>query len=120
MLLALELVCLPVFGIFYNVNWTRQFWQLMLVVVLATWGMSVVGTTFSAMTVNLRLRELMLPMLVYPIMIPCLLAAIELSAKLVNGIPIEGDTFLWLRLVIGFDVIYTALASVLVDTLLLG
>jgi heme exporter protein B len=120
MLLALELVCLPVFGIFYNVNWTRQFWQLMLVVILATWGMSVVGTTFSAMTVNLRLRELMLPMLVYPIMIPCLLAAIELSAQLVNGIPIQGETFLWLRLVIVFDVIYTALASVLVDTLLLG
>jgi heme exporter protein B len=120
MLLALELVSLPVFGIFYNINWTRQFWQLMLVVVLATWGMSVVGTTFSAMTVNLRLRELMLPMLVYPIMIPCLLAAIELSAKLVNGVPIQGDTVLWLRLVIGFDVIYTALASVLVDTLLVG
>jgi heme exporter protein B len=120
MLLALELVSLPVFGVFYNINWTRQFWQLMLVVVLATWGMSVVGTTFSAMTVNLRLRELMLPMLVYPIMIPCLLAAIELSAKLVNGVPIQGDTVLWLRLVIGFDVIYTALASVLVDTLLVG
>jgi heme exporter protein B len=120
MLLALELISLPVFGIFYNINWTRQFWQLMLVVVLATWGMSVVGTTFSAMTVNLRLRELMLPMLVYPIMIPCLLAAIELSSKLVSGVPIEGDAFLWLRLVIGFDVIYTALASILVDTLLLG
>jgi heme exporter protein B len=120
LLLALELVCLPIFGIFYNVNWARQFWQLMLVVVLATWGMSVVGTTFSAMTVNLRLRELMLPMLVYPIMIPCLLAAIELSAKLVNGVPIQGDMLLWLRLVIGFDVIYTALASVLVETVLLG
>jgi heme exporter protein B len=120
LLLALELVCLPVFGVFYDVDWTRQFWHLMLVVVLATWGMSVVGTTFSAMTVNLRLRELMLPMLVYPIMIPCLLAAIELSAKLVNGVPIEGDMLLWLRLVIGFDVIYTALASVLVDTVLLG
>jgi heme exporter protein B len=120
MLLALELVCLPVFGIFYNISWARQFWQLMLVVVLATWGMSVVGTTFSAMTVNLRLRELMLPMLVYPIMIPCLLAAIELSAKLVNGAPIQAEAFLWLRLVIVFDVIYTALASVLVETLLLG
>ncbi len=120
LLLTLELVSLPVFGVFYNVNWTRQFWQLMLVVVLATWGLSVVGTTFSAMTVNLRLRELMLPMLVYPIMIPCLLAAIQLSAALIAGKPIEGDLQLWLRLVIGFDVIYTALASILVDTVLLG
>jgi heme exporter protein B len=120
LLLALELVSLPVFGVFYNVSWTRQFWQLMLVVVLTTWGLSVVGTTFSAMTVNLRLRELMLPMLVYPIMIPCLLAAIELTADLVNGKPIEGNSLLWLRLIVGFDVIYTALASILVDTVLLG
>jgi heme exporter protein B len=119
-LLTLELVALPVFGVFYNVSWARQFWQLMLVVVLATWGLSVVGTTFSAMTVNLRLRELMLPMLVYPLMIPCLLAAIQLTAALVAGKPIDGDLFLWLRLVIGFDIIYTALASVLVSTVLLG
>lgn len=120
LLLALELVSLPVFGIFYNVNWTRQFWPLIAVVLLATWGMSVVGTTFSAMTVNLRLRELMLPMLVYPIMIPCLLAAIQLTAPLIAGKPLEGDMLLWLRLVVGFDVIYTALASVLVNTILLG
>jgi heme exporter protein B len=120
LLLTLELVSLPVFGVFYNVNWTRQFWQLMLVVVLATWGLSVVGTTFSAMTVNLRLRELMLPMLVYPIMIPCLLAAIELTAALVNGRPIEAELMLGLRLLVGFDVIYTALASVLVENVLLG
>jgi heme exporter protein B len=120
LLIALELVSLPVFGLFYNVSWTRQFWPLMLVVALATWGLAVVGTTFSAMTVNLRLRELMLPMLVYPIMIPCLLGAMLLTADLVNGKPIEGDQMVWVRLLIGFDVIYTALASVLVDNVLLG
>jgi heme exporter protein B len=120
LLLALELVALPVFGVFYNVAWTRQFWPLMLVVLLTTWGLSVVGTTFSAMTVNLRLRELMLPMLVYPIMIPCLLAAIQLSAVLIAGKPIAGDMLLWLRLLVGFDVIYTALALALVDNVLLG
>jgi heme exporter protein B len=120
LLLALELVCLPVFGVFYNVSWTRQFWQLMLVVALTTWGLSVVGTTFSAMTVNLRLRELMLPMLIYPIMIPCLLGAIELTAALVAGKPIQGELLLGLRLIVGFDVIYTALASLLVETVLMG
>jgi len=120
LLLALELVCLPVFGVFYNVAWTRQFWQLMLVLALTTWGLSVVGTTFSAMTVNLRLRELMLPMLIYPIMIPCLLGAIELTAALVAGKPVDGELLFALRLIIGFDVIYTALASVLVETVLMG
>src|SRR5688572_21839801 len=85
LLLALELISLPIFGLFYNIDWTRQFWALMLTVFLASWGISVVGTVFSAMTVNLRLRELMLPMLIYPILIPCLLGAITLTADLVAG-----------------------------------
>jgi heme exporter protein B len=63
LLVAVELVSLPVFGLFYNVRWTQRFWPLLLVLVLATWGMTVVGTMFSALTVNLRLRELMLPVL---------------------------------------------------------
>jgi heme exporter protein B len=120
LLLAVEMISLPIYGLFYNVAWTRQFWPLMLVVLLTTWGLAVVGTTFSAMTVNLRLRELMLPMLVYPILIPCLLAAIQLTALLMTGKPIEGDMRLWLRLLAGFDVIYTALALTLVDNVLLG
>lgn len=120
LLLVLEFICLPIFGIFYNVDWTQQFPSLALVFVLTTWGISVVGTTFSAMTVNLRLRELMLPMLVYPILIPCLLAAMLLSALLISGKPISGDDAVWLRLLVGFDVIYTALALALVDNVLLG
>ena len=120
LLLALELVSLPIFGLFYNVDWTRQLWPLMLTIALATWGLSVVGTTFSAMTVNLRLRELMLPMLVYPIMIPCLLGAILLTADLVAGKPLSPGLYLWVRLLIGFDIIYTALATALADTVLVG
>jgi heme exporter protein B len=120
MLLTLELVSLPIFGLFYNVDWTRQLGPLMWTVVLATWGLSIVGTTFSAMTVNLRLRELMLPMLVYPIMIPCLLGAILLTADFVAGKPLTPDLFLWFRLLIGFDIIYTALAMALADTVLVG
>lgn len=120
LLLTLQFISLPVYGLFYNVDWTRQFWALVMTVALASWGMSVVGTTFSAMTVNLRLRELMLPMLVYPILIPCLLGAISLTADLVMGKPLAGDMFVWVRLLVGFDIIYTALALMLVDTVLVG
>ncbi len=118
LLLAVELVSLPVFGIFYNVRWTQQFWWLLLVVALGTWGLTVVGTIFSALTVNLRLRELMLPMLVYPIMIPGLLAAVELTTPLVMGQPLTADLMVWLRLQIAFDVIFTALGLALVETVL--
>jgi heme exporter protein B len=118
LLLAVELVCLPVFGVFYNVPWTQQLWPLMLVLVLATWGLTVVGTLFSALTVNLRLRELMLPTLVYPIMIPDLIAAIQLTTPLVMGQPIAGDLMVGLRLLVAFDIIFTALALALVETVL--
>lgn len=118
LLLLVELVSLPIFGIFYNVAWTQQFWPLMLVIGLTTWGMTVVGTMFSALTVNLRLRELMLPMLVYPIMIPGLLGAIQLTMTLMVGQPIQPDQYVWLKLLVGFDVIYTSLALALVDAVL--
>ena len=120
LLLAVELISLPVFGIFYNVRWTEQLGPLLLVIVLATWGLTVVGTLFSALTVNLRLRELMLPMLVYPIMIPALMAAIQLTTPLVAGQPLQGDLLNWLKLLVGFDLIYTTLALALVDTVLVG
>lgn len=120
LLLAVELVCLPVFGIFYNVRWTDQFWPLMLVLLLGTWGLTVIGTMFSALTVNLRLRELMLPMLVYPIMIPGLLAAVQLTTPLIMGQPLTADLMPWLRLLVVFDVIFTALALTLVETVLVS
>jgi heme exporter protein B len=120
LLMALESVSLPIFGLFYNVDWTRQFWPLVMTVALASWGIAVVGTVFSAMTVNLRLRELMLPMLMYPMLIPCLLGAIQLTAGLVAGKPLSADTEVWVRLLIGFDIIYTALSLALVDTVLVG
>ncbi len=107
LLLTVEFVSLPVFGLFYNIRWAAQFWSLLLVVLLGTWALTAIGTIFSALTVNLRLRELMLPVLVYPLMIPALMAAITLTTDL-------------FRLLVGFNIIFTALAVVFVDTVLVG
>lgn len=119
LLLAVECFCLPVFGIFYNVRWMGQLPVLFLVLVLGTWGFTVIGTMFSAMTVNLRLRELMLPVLAYPMMIPSLMAAIRLTASLLSGEPL-GNNEIWFRVLIGFDVIFTLLALALVELVLVG
>jgi heme exporter protein B len=118
LLAAVEFVCLPVFGTLYNVPWTRQFWPLAGVIALGTWGMTVVGTVFSALTVNLRLRELMLPMLVYPILIPCLLAAMQLTAPLAVGEPLAPELAQWVRLLVAFDVIFSALALALIESVM--
>jgi len=120
LLLAIEFICLPVFGVFYNVRWTTHLGALTLILVLGTWGLTVIGTMFSALTVNLRLRELMLPVLCYPIMIPCLLPAIQLSTVVIAGQPLGPDMMEGLRLLVGFDVIFTVLALALVETVLIG
>ncbi|MFN7994203.1 MAG: heme exporter protein CcmB [Bryobacteraceae bacterium] len=120
LVMAVELVSLPVFGIFYNVRWTTQFWALLLVLALGTWGLTVIGTIFSALTVNIRLRELMLPLLVYPMMIPALMGAMQLSTQLIAGKPLNSETDVWLRLLVAFDAVFTALSLVLVETVLVG
>jgi len=120
MVLAVELVSLPIFGIFYNVKWAQQPAQLFGVLVLATWGLTVIGTIFSALTVNIRLREVMLPMLTYPILVPALMGAMRLTAVLVLGKPIAGDDMSWLKLLVGFDVMYTAASLVLIETVLVS
>ena len=119
LLLALELACLPVFGIFYNVGWTAQMGWLLPVLALGTWGIAVVGTVFSALTVNVRLRELMLPLLVFPIVVPVLMAAVQLTTTVFSGEPMAPELG-WLRLMAGFDLIFTLLAMALVEVVLVG
>ncbi len=120
LLMGVEAVCFPVFGIFYNVVWTARAGSLAIVVALGTWGFTVIGTVFSALTVNIRLREIMLPLLVYPLMIPALMAAMQLTTHLIAGGALAGDVLVWLRLLVAFDVIFTALAMVLIDAVLVG
>ncbi len=117
LLLAVEFLALPVYGIFFNVQWTRQFWPLVLVILLGTWSLTVIGTTFSALTVNLRLRELMLPTLVYPLMVPALLSAMTLTTDLIGGVPLA-ENMIWLRVLVAFNIVFTALAVVLIDIVL--
>jgi heme exporter protein B len=119
LLLGVECLCLPVFGIFFNVNWLRQPGLLLLVLVLGTWALTVLGTMFGALTVNIRLRELMLPLLLYPAFSPALLASMQLTTVIISGKPIDGESVAWLRLLIGFDIIFTALAIALIEFVLI-
>ncbi len=120
LVLAVELVSLPVFGVFYNVHWTSQIAELLLVLALGAWGLTVIGTFFSALTVNIRLREVMLPMLTYPILVPALLSAMRLTMELIAGNPIGPETSQWLAMLIGFDICYTAVSLVMVETVLVS
>ncbi len=99
---------------------TRHFWLLALVAVLGGWGLTVIGTMFSALTVNIRLREVMLPVLVYPTMLPCLMAAMSATTLLFGAEPLDNDFTVWMKFLIGFDVVFTSLALMLVEIILVG
>ena len=117
LLLILELLSLPIFVIFYDVGWPSSFGSLLLVFVLGTWGVTAVGTIFSAITASNRLRELMLPLLVFPITLPVMMASVKLTSLILAGEPL-GDSVVWLKLLFGFALIFTLLGAVLLDVVL--
>jgi heme exporter protein B len=120
LLMIVEIAALAVFAVLYDTHFAKQFWPVVLVMLLGTWGMTVIGTMFSALTVNLRMREMMLPTLVYPLLIPALMAAMTLTSDLMSGTPLGRDNMIWLRVLAGFDFIYTVLAVVFIDIVLVG
>jgi heme exporter protein B len=120
LVLVMEAASLCVYGVFYNIHWTSRLPELSLVVALGSWALTVIGTIFSALTVNIRLREVMLPMLIYPILVPALMAAMQLTVPLISGNPIPPELERWLRMLIGFDVIYTAVSLYVAETVLVG
>lgn len=120
MILLVEMFCIPVFSLFYNIRMFDQPWMLLAVNALATWAITVIGATFSALTVNLRLRELMMPVLIYPMLIPPMMAAFQLTTVMLSGNAMTVDDYIWFRLLIGFDIIFTALAVSLVDVVLVN
>jgi heme exporter protein B len=120
MLLVIEAISLMIFGIFYNLRWWARPLELALVCAFATWGISIAGSVFGALTVNLRLRELMLPVIIYPLMIPLLIAAIELTNTLFANQPLTPDQLLWGRVLVVFDLVFTALALALAEVVLVN
>jgi heme exporter protein B len=117
-LLMVEVLSLPIFGIFYNIQWWHSPVTLALVIILATWGIAIVGVGFSAVTVNVRLRELMLPVLLYPILIPVLLGAMGTCTALFSGDPGASGNAGALQLLVVFDIVYTAAGLYMIESIL--
>lgn len=120
LLLLVEAASLLVFGFFYNIQWWRQPLMLLTICIFTTWGVSMVGAVFGALTVNLRTRELMLPVLIYPLLIPLLIAAIVLTGEAIANQPFSGDTYIWGRVLLVFDIVFTSLAVALAETILVN
>ena len=91
--------------------------QLALVTFLATVGFSAVGTLLSALATSSRMREMLLPILLYPIWIPILLAAVRASGDVLAGKGLV-EAWGWLRLILAFDLIFVTVGVLLFDQIL--
>ncbi|MHB8754276.1 MAG: heme exporter protein CcmB [Candidatus Acidiferrales bacterium] len=111
-----EMVLVPAFSVLYNVPVLAVFGRLALVLLLGTFGMVVVGTVFSALATQARLRELLLPLLLLPVLIPLLFASVEATAGLLGDAPALDRT--WMAVLIAFDVVFFTASWLLCDHLL--
>jgi heme exporter protein B len=114
LMVLVEIVVIPLFWILFNLVFWDRVPYLFLIVLLGTIGFCVLGTLLSAVTLKSRARELLLPLVLFPLMIPVILATIRcMEAILRNGE--LGDALPWLRLLVGFDVIFLTVGTLIFD-----
>ncbi|HVB85042.1 MAG TPA: heme exporter protein CcmB [Candidatus Dormibacteraeota bacterium] len=111
-----EVVLVPVFAVLYDVSLAGIVGRLALVLVLGTIGVIVTGTVFSAISAHARMRELLLPLLMLPILAPLLIAAVESTAALFSQQPYLDQT--WVAFLAGFDVVFLTASWLLCDFLM--
>ena len=104
---AVQLIAIPALVLFYNLPLGDIAAPLIAIALLAAIGLVAVGTLFSAMAVNTRLAELLLPMLALPFFVPIVMAGSQATAKLLSGRPIA-EAGAWLKLLLAFDIVFVA------------
>ncbi len=106
-MMVVELLIFPVFAVMYNFSLLMP--GLIPIAVLTTLAVATVGTVFSAMAVNTRSREVMLPVLFFPVVVPAIVAAVEASASVIQG---DGSFTRWLPFLVVFDAIFLVVSPV--------
>jgi heme exporter protein B len=111
-MLVVEMIVLPVYSVLYNTNLFQP--GLLLVILLGSIGYVAVGTLLSSMAVQTRTRDVLLPILLFPVAIPVLIASVKASSGFLQGIEIT-EIQPWLSLLITYDVVFTAVAFMVFD-----
>ncbi|MBV9072312.1 MAG: heme exporter protein CcmB [Acidobacteria bacterium] len=110
-----ECLVTPVFIVFYNLNVLGSGWQLLLVAVLGTWALVVNGTFFGALSIRTRNRELMLPLILFPISLPALLGMVMATTDILTGERVPRD---WIKLLTVYDIVFTVVSLLLFESIL--
>jgi len=111
-MLIVEMIVLPVYSVLYNTNLFNP--GLLLVILLGSIGYVAVGTLLSSMAVQTRTRDVLLPILLFPVAIPVFIAAVRASTGFLQGIDMA-EIQPWLSLLITYDIVFTAVAFMVFD-----
>ncbi|MCS6993079.1 MAG: heme exporter protein CcmB [Anaerolineales bacterium] len=111
-MLAVEAIVLPLYSIMYNVNLFYP--GLLGVTLLGSVGYTAVGTLLSAMSVQTRTRDVLLPILLFPVIIPVFVAAVKASGGFLNGAE-WSEIIPWVNILLVYDVIFIAVAFMVFD-----
>ncbi|HET7616935.1 MAG TPA: heme exporter protein CcmB, partial [Vicinamibacterales bacterium] len=107
---AVEIVVVPVIGLFFHAPLGRAPLMLTALLAFGTIGFAAVGTLFSAMLARTRSRDVLLPILLYPITIPVIIAGVRGTAALVQIEVDEPMARAWLAMLVFFDAVFITLA----------
>jgi heme exporter protein B len=103
-MLLIEIVVVPLMALLYSANLLSYVPQLLLIGVLGTAGFAAIGTLYGALTMSLRARELLLPLLLLPVTVPVIVASVKSTTLVLAG---NGqDIGVWLSLLVAFDVVF--------------
>jgi heme exporter protein B len=114
--LIVAMLTLPFFAVFFNISLVDVFLPLTLVVVLATIGFIAVGTLFAAISVGVKRGEMILPILLFPIEVPVIIAAVKATSMILDGRMLV-DYSMWLKILVLFDIIFLMVSFVTFDYL---
>jgi heme exporter protein B len=110
-LVILGVALVPVMVVLYDAGTTRLL-TLLLIIMLGAAGLSAPGTLYAAMTSQVRSKQTLLPLLLFPLIVPALLASVKATSLMILGDPM-GAAGSWITLLIAFDAIYWSLCGLL-------
>jgi heme exporter protein B len=107
-----EIIVLPTYSILYNTNLFHP--GLLAVILLGSIGYTVVGTLLSSMAVQTRTRDILLPILLFPVVLPVIVAAVKASSGILQGFE-WAEIMSWINILIVYDVIFFAVSFMVFD-----
>jgi heme exporter protein B len=113
-MLFIEAIILPLMAILFNIDLWQSIPALLLVGVLGTIGFAAIGALYGALTMKLRAREVLLPLLMLPVTVPVVLGAVKATGYILAGQ--RHDLGLWIEVLVAYDIVFVTAGLLLYDS----